>query len=207
MLQNPTRLDIEQAFDRLKDSIGHTDNLLVFFAGHGYWNKHSKTGFWLPTDATQDKHFTYVRNSTIRDYLKEIDSRHTLLITDACFGGSIFSARGLDDPETQTYNELYKLRSRRAMTSGNLQKVPDESVFMDYMLDRLKANEDRYLSAEELFSRFRIAVIRNNPTNEGRAIIPQYGFIQDVGDEGGDFIFIRRQNSTQETGAPIGRRY
>ena len=41
-------------------------------------------------------------------------------------------------------------------------------------------------AAEELFSSFKIAVLNNSPN------IPQYGEIKDTGDEGGDFIFIKK---------------
>jgi hypothetical protein len=43
------------------------------------------------------------------------------------------------------------------------------------------------VSAEELFSKMRTAVINNSEN------VPQFGTIQNVGDEGGDFIFIRRR--------------
>ena len=64
--------------------------------------------------------------------------------------------------------------------------MPDESVFLKYLVERLDANEERYLSSEALFSSFKSAVMNNSPN------VPQYGTIQNVGDEGGDFIFIRR---------------
>ena len=74
------------------------------------------------------------------------------------------------------------------MTSGTLKAVPDKSVFLEYMVKRLNDNEEKYLSAEKLFSSFREAVLNNSPN------IPQYGTVQNAGDEGGDFIFIRREN-------------
>jgi len=72
------------------------------------------------------------------------------------------------------------------MTSGSLTEVPDESVFVRYFIDRLNTNEEPFLSAEQLFSSFRIAVINNSEA------LPQYGVIKNVGDEGGDFIYILR---------------
>ncbi len=119
--------------------------------------------------------------------LTEINSKHTLLITDACFGGSIFKTRAafLDAP--LAVNKLYELPSRKAMTSGTLTEVPDQSAFLKYMIDRLDKNGEKYLSSEQLFSSFRIAVINNSN------VIPQYGEIRDVGDEGGDFIFILKK--------------
>ena len=42
------------------------------------------------------------------------------------------------------------------------------------------------MSASELFQKIEIPVTNNSPN------IPQFGDIQNVGDEGGDFIFIRK---------------
>jgi hypothetical protein len=53
-------------------------------------------------------------------------------------------------------------------------------------MKRLLENEKKYISSAELFSSFREAVLNNSPN------IPQYGVIQDAGDEGGEFIFIKR---------------
>jgi hypothetical protein len=83
---------------------------------------------------------------------------------------------------------LYQLNSRKAITSGtNKEEVPDKSVFLQYLLKNLKENSNDYLSAEELFSRMRMAVINNSEN------VPQFGTIQNVEDEGGDFIFIKRK--------------
>jgi hypothetical protein len=120
------------------------------------------------------------------DYLKEIESRHTLLITDACFGGSIFKTRSAFGSKEKAYEKLYALPSRKAMTSGTLTEVPDRSSFTRYLISRLEENKDTYLSSEQLFSSFRLAVINNSDA------IPQYGEIEKVGDEGGDFIFLRK---------------
>ena len=81
---------------------------------------------------------------------------------------------------------LYELPSRKAMTSGTLTEVPDESAFIKYLVERLEKSEDKYLSSEQLFSSFSHAVINNSN------VVPQFGEIQNVGDQGGDFIFIKK---------------
>ena len=58
---------------------------------------------------------------------------------------------------------------------------------MKYMKERLLGNENKFLSSEELFSSFKIAVMNNSPN------VPQFGEIQNVGDEGGDFIFVKKE--------------
>ncbi len=72
------------------------------------------------------------------------------------------------------------------MTSGSLTEVPDESVFLRLLVQRLEENTQDYLPAEELFSSFKTAVMNSSPT------VPMYGDIKGTGDEGGDFVFVKR---------------
>ena len=185
ILRDAKRIDIVNALDYLANTVTPNDNLLIFYAGHGNWDERADVGYWLPSDAYLNSSANWFRNSTLVDYLKMIESKHTLLITDACFAGSIFKSRsGFGQPD-RAYEILYELSSRKAMTSGTLTEVPDRSSFTKYLLERLNENNDEYLSSWELFNSFRIAVINNSNA------LPQYGEIQNVGDEGGDFIFLR----------------
>jgi hypothetical protein len=186
LLKNPNRAEIIKELDKLSYKLTKNDNLIIFYAGHGFWDKEKETGFWLPADADQFSTVNWIRNSTIQDFVDDINTRHTLLITDACFAGAIFKSRGGFQDASVGVNKLYSMTSRKAMTSGTLEEVPDRSVFLEYLLKRLLENKKKYLSASELFNSFRDAVLNNSPN------IPQYGVIQDTGDEGGDFIFIKR---------------
>lgn len=186
LLKNPSSEEIIIALDGLAHKITPDDNLLIFYAGHGWFDEKANIGYWLPSDAKQVNKAAWFRNSTLCDYLREIDSKHTLLIADACFGGSIFKTRAAFPDATKAVNMIYELRSRKAMTSGTLTEVPDRSAFVRYLLDRLNENPEKYLTSEQLFSSFRMAVINNSD------VVPQYGEIYNVGDEGGDFVFIRK---------------
>jgi hypothetical protein len=186
LLKNAKRADISIAMDNLAKQITPEDNLLIFYAGHGWWDQKADIGYWLPADAKISYKTEWFRNSTLCDYIREINSKHTLLITDACFGGSIFKTRSVSMEATKAIQMLYDLPSRKAMTSGTLSEVPDKSSFIKFLIERLEENKEKCLSSEQLFSSFRIAVINNSD------VIPQYGEIKNVGDEGGDFIFIRR---------------
>lgn len=186
LLQNPVSEQLIIALDELANTIQPNDNLIIFYAGHGWWDEAANIGYWLPSDAKQSNKAAWFRNSTLCDYLKEINSRHTLLIADACFGGSIFKTRTPFMDAPRAINKLYELRSRKAMTSGTLTQVPDRSAFTKYLLDRLAENTEKYLTSEQLFSSFRMAVINNSD------VVPQYGEIYNVGDEGGDFVFIKK---------------
>ncbi|MBN2212876.1 MAG: caspase family protein [Bacteroidales bacterium] len=187
LIKNASRNEIINALDELSGIITPADNLLIFYAGHGWWDEKANIGYWLPADASKDSKAEWFRNSTLCDYLKEINSKHTLLIADACFAGGIFKTRKAFQDAPVAINKLYELPSRKAMTSGTLTEVPDRSAFVRFLVERLENNEEKYLSSEQLFSSFRIAVINNSD------VVPQYGEIQGVGDEGGDFIFIRKE--------------
>ena len=185
-IKDAKRSDIINSLDELANKITPEDNLLIFYAGHGWWNENANIGYWLPSDARQNSKADWFGNSRLVDYLKAIDSKHTLLIADACFGGAIFKTRTAFPDAQKAINKLYELPSRKAMTSGTLTEVPDRSAFIKFFVERLANNTEKYLSSEQLFSSFRIAVINNSDA------LPQYGEIKNVGDQGGDFIFIKK---------------
>lgn len=186
-LANPTRSEVIGALEYLSEVVTERDNVLVFYAGHGVWDKPKDFGYWLASDANINDKSTWIPNSTLKDYLGAIKSKHTLLIADACFSGSIFKTRGADASEmVRKFHELYKDKSRRAMTSGNLSTVPDKSVFVEFLIKKLQDNQESFMSSRLLFSRMFEPISNNTHT------VPQFGVIQDVGDEGGDFIFIKK---------------
>ncbi|RLD82495.1 MAG: hypothetical protein DRJ10_04985 [Bacteroidetes bacterium] len=186
MLKNPKRKELIDGFEKVTDLLTKEDNLLIFYAGHGLWDEKREIGYWLPSDASTFDTDNWFRNSTVKDFISSIHSKHTLLITDACFSGSIFKTRSGSGTGVSAYNKLYELQSRKGMTSGTLKEVPDKSVFIEYLLKRLEQNKDKYLPAAKLFNSMRDAVLNNSPN------VPQYGTIQGAGDEGGEFIFIKR---------------
>lgn len=183
-LKNPSRAEIIMALDELSRIVTEDDNLLIFYAGHGYWDEQGKIGYWLPRDAMKSNTANWVRNSTMRDFIGSIKSKHTILIADACFSGSIFKSRAAFSQPPGGISKLHSLPSRKAMTSGTLELVPDESIFLKFLIKRLEKNDKKFLPSESLYSEMKPAVLNNSPN------IPQFGTIQNVGDEGGDFIFI-----------------
>jgi hypothetical protein len=186
MLRNSTKAEIIGKLHELRSVINPLDNLLIFYAGHGYWDEGMGVGYWLPKDASKNNPVNWIPNTDLTNYLGAIKTKHTLLIADACFSGGIFKTRAIG--ETFAIEMLYQLSSRKAITSGYLKEVPDQSVFFQYLIKNLKENPNDYLPSEELFSKMKLAVMNNSPT------VPQFGTIQNVGDEGGDFIFIKRKS-------------
>jgi len=184
-LKNPKRSDIYAALEGLVDKITKEDNVLIFYAGHGHFDEDRNQGYWLPVDAHQKVRDLWISNADIRDYLKGIKAKHTLLISDACFSGGLFRTRDAFTNADVAIQELQRNPSRRAMTSGTLKAVPDKSVFVEYLVKRLSENREPFLSTQKLFASIQEPVTNNSPNRQ----MPQYGVIQEVGDEGGDFIF------------------
>ncbi len=184
-LKNPTKADIIGTLHHMRSQVTNQDNLLIYYAGHGHWDEEMTTGYWLPRDAARDNPVNWLPNTDLTNYLNVLKTKHTLLIADACFSGGIFKSRAAFN-NVMAVEQLYKLSSRKALTSGTLSEVPDKSVFIEYLIKRLDQNTKKYLPSEQLYSSLKEAVMNNSQN------IPQYGTIQNVGDEGGDFIFIRK---------------
>ena len=185
-LANPEREKFFESFEKLKKQIGQNDNLLIFYAGHGYWDDSMEQGYWIPSDATRNDKSNWISNPEIVSLLKSIKAKHTLLVADACFSGSIFVTRKSFHNYDKSIELAYSKISKKGMTSGANTPVPDKSVFVEFFLKRLKENESKYLLAETLYLDFRDAVTNNSlvgqrPLYEGLA-----------GDEGGEFIFIKK---------------
>jgi hypothetical protein len=182
--EEATRENILEALESLDKKITPNDNLLIYYAGHGYYDTESKRGYWVPVKARQNKIADYIRNSTVHDYLKSIETHNTLLVVDACYAGSLFNrSRGEELQETNP--------SRWAFTSGDIEKVWDgepgqNSPFAKYLIRMLRNNNKKKLRADDLIESVKTAVMHN--TNQ----TPLGDPLQNVGDEGGVFIFFRR---------------
>ena len=74
------------------------------------------------------------------------------------------------------------------MTSGSLETVPDKSIFMKYLLKTLEENQNLYLTTEDLYDEISHAMKHNS------VIKPDYGEIQNTGDENGNFVFQQKSD-------------
>jgi TolB-like protein len=187
-LVDPTRANILDAIEQKRKSLSVDDNLIIFYAGHGYWDEGLKMGYWLPSDAKKDSKSNWVSNTDLTLYLSAFESNHVLLVSDACFSGGIFKTRSIGDMD-QGIKRLYELKSRKAITSGNLKEVPDNSVFMKYFIMQLELNNDAFLTSDQLFAKIRPNILNNSSTE------PLYGVVHNTGDEGGEFVFYNHNSS------------
>ncbi|MFH1982831.1 MAG: caspase family protein [Pseudomonadota bacterium] len=191
LLENASRSDVLNALSRYRRELDANDNLLVFYAGHGWLDKAGDEGYWLPVDADMSSEVNWISNATVTTALKAMKAKHVLVIADSCYAGKL--VRGVT-PVIKTPDhiaKLAKLRARVVMTSGGVEPVldsggkGDHSVFTAALLQALTDNRD-VLQALELFHEIQRPVMVNADQT------PQYADIRNADHEGGDFLFIRQ---------------
>ena len=189
-----TRSNIIAAMESMVAKVKPSDNVFIYYSGHGEYKKSLNKGYWVPIDASTNSTSGYISNSDIQTFLGGIKSKHTLLISDACFSGDIFRGNTVSVPfenSEKYYTEVQSLISRQAITSGGLEPVMDggrdgHSVFAYYLLKTLSNNQNKYLDAGQLYNKIKIPVINNSEQS------PKLSPIKNTGDEGGQFIFIKK---------------
>lgn len=190
LLLDANRKQMLDAFDDLRRSLGENDNLLVYYAGHGYLDTDADRGFWMPVDAEENHRSNWISNSDLTDMAKATQARHILIVSDSCYAGTLTRNLSISTKSLEDISRLAQKRARTALVSGGLEPVEDaggngHSVFTKAFLDALKANTGT-VNMSELFPSIRRQVILNAQQT------PQYGDIRQTGHEGGDFIFARQ---------------
>jgi hypothetical protein len=191
LLIDATRNRMIDAFDELRRTLTEQDNLLVFYAGHGYLDSDSDRGFWLPVDADADRRANWLSNSDLADFARATRAKHVLVVADSCYAGTLTRSLSVQMAALDDMSRLAQKRARTALVSGGLEPVEDSgggghSVFARAFLDTLRSNTG-VVDMSQIFSTMRRQVILNAQQT------PQYGDIRQTGHEGGDFIFVRRK--------------
>lgn len=189
-----TRENIIRELEWLVRNVQEDDNVFIYYSGHGEFKKEYNKGYWVPADATEESTYQYVSNNDLQTFLSSIRSKHTLLISDACFSGDIFRGKTISIPFEDTeryYRDVHAKLSRQAITSGGIEPVMDggrdgHSVFAYYLLKSLRNNNKRFFDAFSLYNDIRIPVINNSTQS------PILQPVKNTGDEGGQFLFIRK---------------
>ncbi len=194
LVRNPTREAILDTLEILARRLGPEDNLLVVYSGHGGFDEGAREGYWQATDAAVSRPSTWIANDQIRAWLRKLKARSVLLITDACFSGSI-NRSGSDRAELsadaaqaiQGALAYARRSSRQAMTAGTAKEtVPQVSVFSMEIVAALKRRQAPVYLAQQLAAEInpRVAsVARTTPT---------FSAVPGIESDQGDFVFVRR---------------
>lgn len=177
----------EQVIDALKRLTRHvkpTDNVLIYFSGHGELDKDFDEGFWIPVEAQSGQRNQYISNDTINRALQRINSFHTFLIVDSCYSGSLFL-----DGKSKFVSDAYDHPSRWGLTSGRNTLVSDgvagtNSPFAGALLDVLR-RIDKPLNVSALCDLIKQTV----PAATNKLQIPIGDPLSVNGHKGGQFVF------------------
>lgn len=199
VLLDATRDQILDALGRYRGELHEDDNLLIYYAGHGNYDKPSDLAYWYPVEAGQTSPARWINATEITGQARAIPARHVLVIADSCYSGMF--VRGaeptIDVPQTRDeyLKKLVERKSRHVMASGGNEPVADKdtaghptnhSVFANALLQGLREfRQDRY-SAEELFDQY----IREQVAGRSKQL-PEYDAIRDSDHNGGGFVFVR----------------
>lgn len=206
LLTNATRKDILTALNRLRQELSENDSLLIYYAGHGEYDKTADKAYWLPVDAEKDNPVDWIMADDITSNIKRMWAKHVIIVSDSCYSGILVRSGGADlkqKGDRQLFlKKMMERPSRTLMASGGNEPVWDSgggkhSVFAASFLKALRETEEQVFTAEELFHGGLKEFVAGKSDQ-----VPEYSNIKNSGHEGGDFIF-RRTKSIQ---APIANK-
>lgn len=167
-----------------------SDNLVIFYSGHGYFNKLLEKGYWIPSDGEDDDitGLSHFANDVLLTYLSKCNAHHIVLIVDSCFAGSMIleESRSIDDRWEKKRDSF---KSRWYLSSGRLEYVSDGhpnegSPFMRALINFLEKN-DEIVSINRINDAIDREFIASNIKQS-----PLCRSLKILGDDGGEFFFI-----------------
>lgn len=189
-LKNANRKQMLDAFKAQVETITADDNLVIYYSGHGAYDKELDEGSWVPSGAGFKDTDEFISNADLKVRLSAIKSHHTFLVVDSCYSGALFLSTATRGGE----NYLEKFPSRWGLASGRLQTVSDgeaggHSPFATALLNHLE-NSDTSLSVMQLCIR---VVEQVGANQEGQMPIGEP--MQVKGHQSGQFIFHLRNEA------------
>lgn len=192
-----TKANIIDELENLRAKIRDKDSLLIYYSGHGWQQKETERGFWIPVDAEKERISSFISNAELKDIIASIQAQHILLISDSCFSASLLT-RDVSGVIGSAFEDWMRYPSRWAFVSG---KGPvsdgesgENSPFAESIISQLKNNESDAINIMRLAVEvIQLVRFRNKQMAELSPL--------DVsGHEGGQFVFIKKQSSMEDSG-------
>ena len=203
-LLNATHDQIMKAMNDYRHSLDENASLLIYYAGHGFYDRDADKAYWLPMDADRDDNSHWIMAESITTAAKVIPARHVLIVSDSCYSGGLTRDIALSYTAQERERYLAKMalgKSRTLMSSGALEPVADgggggHSVFTGALIKALATSSDTIVTAGGLFDQYvQVSVAgRSDQT-------PQYAPIRNSGHDFGDFVFVRSGNALAPSAA------
>jgi TPR repeat protein len=207
IIQDGTGVAMLKALNELNAVLTDNDNLLIYYAGHGYRLKTATTeaGYWLPRNADRPPNDTFwVPNEQITANIGRLKAKRVLVVADSCYAGLLSddpfffifnnAAQAAQAPSAQLLQYRIAKRARLLIASGGDNPVLDEnidgknSVFAKVFLDILESNQN-ILTSPALFNMVQ-GRVKGEAAKSHFSQQPEMKAIKGAGHEAGDFFFV-----------------
>ncbi|MCM8531971.1 MAG: caspase family protein [Lentisphaeraceae bacterium] len=196
MLKNANRKHIINQIEKMRESLKPEHKLLIYYAGHGYYDEKTDRSFWLPADAEKEDSAFWISSLEIKTNLRYSNPKNILLISDSCFSGTLSGKRyrsainGSHD-ETPSIKTKLSRPCRLLLSSGGNEPVVDgnknHSIFAEALLWALREPPADIFSVSDIYPDI-YEIVTNGETKQK----PDLEFIQGTGHiPGGGFVFRR----------------
>ena len=191
--EKATRKNILRQLERLGNTLTENDHLLIYYAGHGYFDKKRQKAYWQPVEA-EDYEYTWIIADRITSGIKANAARNILIVSDSCYSGTL--TRGwtptLKNNRQRYLQKMLETRSRLLIASGGDEPVSDSggeghSIFAKHFLKGLRNMEEQAFTAEELFKKYLQTQVQLNSHQT-----PKFQLFRNSDHEGGDFVFYKQ---------------
>jgi hypothetical protein len=214
ILKNRYGFDIKLLLDADRDAIldavndfrrilKQDDQFLIYYAGHGSFDKIAGKAYWLPIDAQKNNDKNWIIVDTITSNIKRISSNHVLIVADSCYSGTFTRTSSLaklaSAQKRRVYlKKMHVKKSRTLLASGGNEPVSDiggeeNSVFAKAFLVGLTNMDLNEFTAEELYIQYIKEMVAGSSDQT-----PEYNIIRNSGHEGGDFVFRKKLASLEQ---------
>ena len=199
-LQNSsaTRSNVMAVFNEQlpKAGLKKTDNLFVFFAGHGgtrHLSSGRDLGYIIPADAaTDDLAGDAIPMTELQNISESLVARHVIFVMDACYSGLGLVRGGGASPRSGNFlrDNAHRVGRQMLTAGGADQMVADggpggHSIFTWTLLQGLSGKAD--LNGDNIITGTELAAYIAPAVASVSAQTPAFGSLP--GSEGGEFVF------------------
>ncbi len=194
VVHDASKAKIIEEINKIAAETKPEDSVLLLYAGHGYLDDTTKTGYWIPVDASASSAKGWVSNNDVAKLLSAIPAYQLILVSDSCFSGSLTREEKVTSKTTENIEDIINHRSVLAFSSGDEEPVSDEgkenhSIFAWNLIQALKkitATTHGY----DIYQIVYTGVKASYPQS------PQYGAVLTAGHkEGGDYLFAKHDQT------------
>jgi hypothetical protein len=208
LLTNVNRYDMLSALNTLRQNLKESDNLLIYYAGHGQIDTGTGAAYWVPVDGEERSPTNWISATDVTNMLRAMKAKNVLIVADSCYAGA-FTYRTIptvnqdvsDAQRSIALSAMGGRKSRTILTSGGNEPVLDSSdgkhsLFAAELIPLLEQNKQP-LEASRIFKSLAVRVhdaakklTKDSVSGDYSNQVPYYAALEHAGHELGDFVFV-----------------